>query len=452
MDSRLWLLVLLVLAGCGPKACGRSSPASPAGAPDAAMAVAPPAAPLPPEARWAQHYLVIVHSSPIPGEGEPLLEKLRAAGLGAEARKLSSTPFASLRPCLEVVVAGAFADRDAALALGQRLEAAGVKSYLKNAGALAKDWERREADCRKQAQTLKAPVRTGTAGPRFLDLRGERTFVLLSDAPRDTPGAPLRQVGEDRGFWMAALQEDPTGTFKKGDAFEVYDAQGPIKLDCRVKGFASLNRGVPHFGYFQQPEAPTDPGCGRAWPVAELDCSLMTSRVRETNLAFVLPKGSPAPRYFPRTQALPEPVKAAQESALRALPAYVKSRAEGQAHAQQQGRPLRESLELFAFPAVGRQVVVALARFQTGEGPALCGGPDYWGSVSRVVAVGEDGREAPVGGELDGESVLAVMDLEGDGTVELLTRGRVDPSQVALVREDGTPLASSFLPHCDTGC
>jgi hypothetical protein len=455
MDSRWLLLVLLVLAGCGPKACGRALPASPASAPDAATApaaVAPPSAPAPPEARLAGQNLVIVHSSSIPGEGEPLLEKLRAAGLGVDARRLSSTPFASLRPCLELVVAGAFADRDAALALAQRLDAAGVSNYLKNAGPLAKDRERREAECREQAQALKAPARMEASAPRFLDLRGERTFVLLSHAPGDTAGTQLRQVGEDRGFWMAALEADPTGTFKKGDAFAVYDAQGPIQLGCRVKGFAWLNRGIAHFGYFQQPEPPTGPGCGRAWPVAELDCSLTNTRVRETNLAFVLPKGSPAPRYLP-AQPLQEPLRTAQERALHALSEYAKARAEGQAHAQQQGLPLRESLDLKAFSLVGRQVVVALSRLQTGEGRG-CGGKDYRASVSRVVALGADGQEASVAvvGDLDSERLLAVMDLEGDGKVELLTRGRVDPSQAALIREDGTPLVLSFLPHCDTGC
>lgn len=354
MDSRLSLLVLLALVGCGPKACGRSSPGIQPAAPDASVAAAP-AAPEPAEARLAGKHFVIVHSSPIPGEGEAVLERLRAAGLGAEAQRLSSTPFSALRPCLELVVAGAFPDSEAARGQAQRLSAAGVKSYLKNAGPLASDWERREADCRQQAEVLEAPPRVGAGGPRFLDLRGERTFVLLSEAPQDTPGAPLRQVGEDRGFWLAALKEDPTGTFKKGEAFEVYDAQGPIKVDCRVKGFASLNRGVPHFSYFQQPEPPDSPGCGKAWPVAELDCSLMNTRVRESNLAFVLPQGSPAPRYLP--------------------------------------------------PADQR---------------------------------------AP-----EGERTLAVLDLEGDGRAERLTRAPGDTWQVALVREDGSRVTATFLPRCD---
>jgi len=446
--------VLRVLAGCAQRACARPSPGARAPAPAALPppGAAPPAAPEPPEARLAGKHFVIVHSSPLPGEGEPLLERLRAEGLGAEARRLSSTPFGSLRPCLELVVAGAFSDAEQARALVQRLSVAGVKSYLKSAGPLARDWEQREADCRQQAEVWKAPPRVGASGPRFLDLRGERTFVLLSEGPQDTPGAPLRQVGEDRGFWMAALGEDPTGTFKKGQAFEVYDAQGPIKVDCRVKGFASLHRGIAHFSYFQQLEAPKEPGCGKTWPVAELDCSLMNTRVRESLLAFVLPRGSPVPRYYARVEPLPEPLKAAQEQALRALPAYAKVHAQAQAHAREQGAPLSESLELRAFSAQGRQVVVGVARFQTGLGHPGCGGPDYRDTVSRAVALSGDGRESPVGGALDGESLLAVLDLEDDGAVELLTRSPRDTSQVALVREHGSRVTASFLPQCDTNC
>ncbi|HEX8699605.1 MAG TPA: hypothetical protein VF815_12255 [Myxococcaceae bacterium] len=458
MDSRWSLLVLLVLAGCGPKACGRSTPVSSAGPPDAAPVAAAPAppAPAPPEpleVRLAQKHFVIVHSSPIPRAGASARGRLIASGLAAEVLWLSSIPYASLRPCLEVVVAGAFSDVEAARALSQRLAEAGIPNYLKHAGPLAADREQREVECRRQEEVLMAPPRTGASGPRFLDLRGPRTFVLLSDAPQDIPGAQLRQVGQDRGFWMAELKQDPTGTFKKGDAFDVYDAQGPIKVACRVKGFASLNRGVPHFSYFQQPEEPADPGCGKAWPVAELDCSLTNTRAQESNLAFVLPKGSPAPRYFPPSQALPEPLKEAQESALRALPAYRKTRAAAQAHAGKQGAVLSESLEWKAFPAGERQVVVGLAHFETGKGNSQCGGPDYQATVSRVVAVASaEGRGAPVGGALDGESILAVMDLEGDGSVELLTRSRTDASRVALVREDGSRITATFLPHCDTSC
>jgi hypothetical protein len=220
-----------------------------------------------------------------------------------------------------------------------------------------------------------------------------------------------------------------------------------------VKGFASLNRGIPHFGYFQQQEAPKDPGCGSTWPVAELDCSLVGTRATEANaIVFALRGEMPAPRYFSLVNEVPGPLKASQEAALRALPAFAQARAQGEEHARTQGVPLEESLEMYAAPMSGRQVVVGIARLQTGDGNNQCGGPDFKASVSRVRAVSDDGQETPLGGGLNGESILTVLDLDGDGRVELLTQDPVDPQRMAIVHEDGTPVAASFLPNCDCGC
>ena len=384
---------------------------------------------------------------------------MRAAGLGADVQRLSSTPFSSLRPCLEVVVAGVFADKDAALALSGRLDGAGVKNYLKNAGALAKDREQREADCREQAQVAAAAAarKEAAADPRFVEMRGPRTFVLLTSEPLDpenTPSAELRQQGGDRGFWLGTLPKDPTGLFKKGDTFDVYDRSSPVKAGCRVKGFALLNRGIPHFGYFQQTEEPEGPGCGNVWPVAELDCSLLeTSAMVQDNPLFALPGGRPAPKYFPLETTVPEPVKASAEVDLEALPAFTEAREKGTAHAQEQAEPLKEERVLKGANTGDRWVVVAIARFLTGDGHTTCGGPDFWASVSLVRAVGrQDGQETSMGNIIDGESLVSVMDLEGDGSLELLTRDPADPQRLAIVREDGTPIASSFLPNCDCGC
>lgn len=459
MRSWLSLLTFVLLAGCGSvKGCGSSaapSAAAPAPSP-APKAEAPrPAAPEPPEARFAQKYLVIVHSSPTPGEGQELVEKMKAAGLGAEVQRLSSTPFSFLRPCLEVVVAGAFADKDAALALSGRLDGAGVKNYLKNAGALAQDRERREADCREQAQLQSAAAaREETAAhPRFVDVRGPRTFVLLTSESYEPGGEGYSAQGGDRGFWLATLPKDPTGLFKVGDTFHLYDKAGRVKSGCRVKGFASLVRGIPHFGYFQQKEEPKEPGCGSAWPAAELDCSLVElgSALQDSPL-FALPASRPAPKYFPLSSDVPEPMKTRQQEALKAMPEYTQAREQGAAHAQKQGEPLQDSLVQTWAQLGNRQLVVSIARLRTGEGQTACGGPDFSASVSRVSALGEDGQETGLGPGVDGESIVAVMDVEGDGTVELLTRAPSDPQQLALVREDGTPLATASMPNCDCGC
>lgn len=460
MRSWVSLFTFMLLAGCGSvKGCGSSSTSSQAPAPAPAPApkaeASRPAVPEPPEARFARKYLVIVHSSPTPGEGQELVEKMKAAGLGAEVQRLPSTPFASLRPCLEVIIGGAFADKDAALALAHKLDGAGVKNYLKNSGALAEDRERREADCREQAQLqAAAAAREETAAnPRFVDVRGPRTFVLLTSESQEPGNEGFSAQGGDRGFWLAKLPKDPTGIFKVGDTFHIYDKAGRVKSGCRVKGFSSLVRGIPHFGYFQQQEEPDQPGCGSAWPAAELDCSLVDlgSALQDSPL-FALPASRPAPKYFPLSSDVPAQMKTWQEEALKAMPQYAQTREKGEAHAQEQGEPLQESLVQTRANLGNRQLVVSIARLLTGEGHSACGGPDFWASVSRVSAMGEDGKETMMGNVVDGESIVAVMDVEGDGTVELLTRDPSDSQQLAIVREDGTPMAAASQPNCDCGC
>jgi len=451
MRSLVFFLVLVLLAGCGSlKGCSGSTPVATA-TPAATPTVAEPLkVPEPPEARFAQKYLVIAHTSPDPGEGEDIVEKLRAAGLGEGVQRLSTTPFTALRPCLEVVVAGVFADKAAAAERSRRLAAAGVESYLKNAGALVQDREGREADCRQQAEARAAAAARALSaqGPFLVESRGERTFLLMEHGQRvaDVPSPGLSQVGEDRGFWLAPLKEDPTGVLEKGARYDVYDTSGQVKEGCQVKGFALLNRGRPHFGYFQREEAPEGPECGENWLVAELDCSI--GEAGSDSVVFALATGRPEPRYFHREE-LPESLREAQKSAVRALPEFMKLREEGQAHAEKQELPLQEELTLHVHPLEGRQLVVGLARLWTGKGNTLCGGEDFAASVSRVVAVGPNEEVTEVGGGLDAEHIKAVVDLEGDGQVELLTR---HGDSVAVVDEDGTYRVSSDMPNCDCGC
>jgi len=451
MRSLVSVLVLVLLAGCGSlKGCSGSTPVATATPPATPTAAEPLKAPEPPEARFAQKYLVIAHTSPDPGEGEDIVEKLRAAGLGEGVQRLSTTPFTALRPCLEVVVAGVFADKAAAEERSRRLAAAGVESYLKNAGALVQDREGREADCRRQAEAREAAAARALSaqGPFLVESRGERTFLLMERGQRvaDLPSPGLSQVGEDRRFWLAPLKEDPTGVLEKGARYDVYDTSGQVKEGCQVKGFALLNRGRPHFSYFQREEAPEGPECGENWLVAELDCSI--GNAGSDSVVFALAAGRPEPRYF-HPEALPESLREAQEGAVRALPEFEKLREEGQAHAEKQELPLQEELALNVYPLEGRHLVVGRARLWTGRGNTLCGGEDFESSVSRVVAMGPNEEVTEVGGGIDAENIKAVVDLEGDGQVELLTRYG---DSVAVVDEDGTYRVSSDMPNCDSGC
>jgi hypothetical protein len=437
---RLLLLVLLALSGCG--GCGASE-STRVSAPDAST---PVVAPPPPEARYARAWLVIIHSSFTPGEGAEALAALAKTGLPAAPYRLSTNAFRGLRPCLEVVVAHAFAGRAEAEAFQKRLAEAGVEAYVKNAGALDLERERKEATCRAEAESAAARARAHgpRAAPRFVEVHDGRTFMLLG--PVDE-GVALASVDERRSLWMAPAETDPTGLFAKGDSVDLYGAAGPVQSGCKVTGFAWLNRGVPHLGYFQQEPPPEAPGCGRPWAFAELDC-MMTPN----DLAFALPAGTKAPVFFSRGEGPSDEMLAAQERALRESPLLARLRAEGSIQAEQAQERLQEDMTAHAFSEGERHVVLTVARIRTGEGNSMCGS-DYSGQLTRAVVLGPAGEARVLGAsELDGDEVAGVMDLEGDGKVELLLHEPWPAQRVRLIREDGTEVAGAEVENCDCGC
>ncbi|MGZ3458256.1 MAG: hypothetical protein ACXU86_07065 [Archangium sp.] len=441
---RLLLPVLLAVSGCtGLRACGTSEPPAPvASAPDAStLRVAPP----PPEARYAKAWLVIVHASATPGEGEGGLEALRKTGLAVEPHRLSSNAFRHLRPCLEVVVARAFADRAGAEAFQKRLAEAGVAGDVKNAGPLDPERDAKEATCRAEAQAAaaRAEARKEAAVPRFVEVHAGRAFMLLGPAA----DAGLAPVDERRSLWMAPAEADPTGVFAKGDVVDLYGAAGPVRTGCEVVGFARINRGVPSSGYFQRQPPPEAPGCGRAWAFAELDCAMTPN-----DGVFALPAGTKAPVFFESGDEPSPEERVAQEAELRGSPRFTALRTEGQVRAEQVQEPLGERVKAYDFASGERHLVLTVARFTTGEGNAACG-DDYNQQVTRAVVrePGGEERVLPLE-ELDGEDVLGVMDLEGDGKVELLLHESSFSGAVRLLREDGSEVAGAAVENCDCGC
>jgi hypothetical protein len=400
----------------------------------------------PPEARYARSWLVIIHSSATPGEGTGALEALKKTGLPAEPDRLSSNAFRNLRPCLEVVVARAFVDKEGAESYRKKLSEAGLEAYVKNAGPLAPDREEKEATCRAEAQAAAARVEARAQGPvpRFVEVHDGRTFMLLGAA--DDPSG-LSPVSGSRSVWMAPVEQDPTGFFAKGDDVDLYGAAGPVQAGCKVSGFVRINRGKPHFGYFQQQPPPEAPGCGRAWTFAELDCAMTPSDV-----VFALPAGTKAPVFYAAGNEAPPEVLAAQEDALRRSAGFATRLAEGRLRAEQVQEELDEDVRGFGFSSEGRHVVFMMARFTTGEGNADCGG-DYNEQLTRAVVVGPGGEERLLSvKDLDGGRVAGVLDLEGDGQVELLLHDSW-PSQTArVIREDGSEVAGAVVENCDWGC
>ncbi len=445
--SRLLVLVLLAVSGC---TCGTSEPAPvqaavarDAGTPEAST---PSVAPPPPEARYAKKWLVIVHSSSTPGEGGGVLEALRAAGLPAEPLRLSTNAFKELRPCLEMVVAKVFEARGEAEGFREQLSQAGVEAYVKNAGPLETERERKDATCRTEAEAhaARAEGLTRRTVPRFVESHTGRTFMLLGEG---MSSVALEPVDVRRSVWMAPVEEDPTGLFVKGEAVDLYGAAGLLKAGCTVKGFSWINRGVPHFGYFQQEPPPEAPGCGRPWAFAELDCV-----VAPDVLAFALPAGTKAPVFFAAGEGPPAEVLAAEEEALRRSARFSALRAEGAIQAEQVQERLSEEVKSFRYASGGTHAVFTVARFRTGEGNSVCGG-DYNQQVTRAVVLGPGGAERVLPAkELVGEDVVGVLDLEGDGKLELLVQESWPAQAVRLLQEEGTELAGAVVENCDCGC
>jgi hypothetical protein len=443
---RLFLLLLLAVSGCqGLRGCGASEPAPVAAAP-APDASTPSVAPPPPEARYARSWLVILHSSPTPGQGAEALEALKKTGLPAEPARLSTNAFRNLRPCLEVVVANAFTDKAAAEGFRQRLVEAGVEAYVKNAGPLDSERERKEATCRAEAEAAaaRAGARTLEVEPRFVEVHAGRTFMLLG---KDAGNDGLEPVDEGRRLWMATAEKDPTGRFTVGDVVDLYGANGLVQSGCEVAGFAWLNRGVPHFSYAQQEPLPTEPGCGRAWAFAELDCAMTPS-----DLVFALPAGTKKPVFYALGDEPSEEVRTAQARALQSSARFATLRSEGAVRAEQVQEKLKQEVKTARYSSGEHDVVFTVARFVTGEGNSECGS-DYNEQLTRAVVLGPDGGERVLTAkELNGDAVAAVLDLEGDGQVELLLHASWPAQRVRLIREDGSEVVGAEVENCDCGC
>lgn len=448
------LALLLAVSGCsGLRGCGASTVES-TPSPDASVAVAagasdagvPQLAPPPPELPYARQWLVIVHSSATPGEGGEVLTALKRTGLPVEPKRLPTTAFHDLRPCLEVLVARAFEDKTQALAFQKKLIEAGVEAYVKNAGPLESDREGREAACRAdtKAQDSRVASLRERMAPRFVESHAGRTFLLLGESRESRA---LEPMDARRSLWMSAVGVDPTGLFVLGDKVDLYSEKGPVSAGCAVKGFAWINRGVPHAGYFRQEPVPEAPGCGRAWAFAELDCALPPD-----TRVFALPAGTSPPVFFEAQAALEDEERGEQWEALKHTPRFLALRAEGAVQAEQVQEELSEEVRTFGYAQGERQVLFTVARLRTGEGNAACG-TDYEQQVTRAVVREPEGKERllPMK-DLDGDDVVGVLDLEGDGKVELLLHTPWPADTVRLVREDGSEVAGAVVENCDYGC
>lgn len=217
----------------------------------------PWAAPAADPAALAERWWVIVASAKQAPAPPPGLAKL---GLGVVAA--STSEFAGLAPCWTALIAGSYTEQADALALRDRLTAAGIDAYAKFAGVHLGASAEIGAWCARQP------------GRDRLDLveAGDPAMLRL-DAP-----APVQRLVEALDLqprsdeaWFAELAVENLGAVRRGDPVAVMDLGTGERRDCRVAGFGAVAVGLGPFG--DEPAA-----CGPAEAVATLDCALSGDR------------------------------------------------------------------------------------------------------------------------------------------------------------------------------
>ncbi|WP_163867907.1 hypothetical protein [Myxococcus eversor] len=116
--------------------------------------------PAPSEQRFAKRFLVILAAEPELGPQDELQARIsKQADMKTDFARLSSTDFAGLKPCLQILVANSFASKAEAQAYGGKLKALGVTASVRPAGEYVGGDAARKKQC--------APAEVWQAGFRF---------------------------------------------------------------------------------------------------------------------------------------------------------------------------------------------------------------------------------------------------------------------------------------------
>lgn len=381
-----------------------------------------------PEAALGEHFLVIVASSRQASEAEAALGRVRALGEGGpRAGTLASSRFKNLMPCYTVAIADALPDRAAALELSKRLKAAGIDNYVKNAGAWVGPSAAIDAYCAGTAVAA-----SGGAAVRRLALAGGRAWVPIEGAIPD--GLPAHQrLSDGLDAWLQPLAGPPSSGVPR--SWLAFEAEQGTTMSCVVKGQGVLTLGTPHFGLLQEASKPTAPACGEPQLMAELDCGLPTG----TWLA--LPAGS-TPQALARTAAeVPELAKGALAE-LDRWPAW-----RGFAPADPDAA-LQKKVTVSRWKGSRGEVHLVEGVLFDDRGP--CGGEET--TFRAVFAVDGPGLGRRLGPFVEEpfSTLVSLVDVEGDGAPELVTRAF--PDTVSLTGADGTVRLRDAIAYCDCAC
>jgi hypothetical protein len=377
----------------------------------------------------SERWLIILDSEGDMAKRTDRLSKLAKLDVKKEPLTLSSTEFKGLMPCFDVLIASHFADRKEAIAYSKKLTAAGVGNYPKNAGKYVGKQPAVEAYC------AQGRASSSCGGGLYLAVsHADRTFVDIGlgeiEAARALEAAPKPRSIEGPGVWEQPLAAIKLGALKQGDALTVQGGAGKAAR-CKVKGFSALTRGTPHFSATDAGK----PACGEPRVFAELDCSVNGAAVAWSAGAKV----EVARRVDLKTGQEPFPVDE------RLLAGAKAARADGEAHAKEQGAPLAEESFDQRWSVGGKVYRHGHVRLKTGAGFAECGGPDFrrhldgWSVDDRVLSPLSEGHGRGTRAVLlvDGEPLEVYSELFGDRAVRSLT---------------GDDRCRLPLPFCDCGC
>lgn len=420
------------------------------------VAVKAPPAPAPAaatEAAWGNQYWIIVASNEEPNQNPPALEALRAhPELHAQIARLSSTHFKNLKPCLEVIIAGARADKTEAVAYSKQLKALGIDNYVKNAGAYVGAQPKVDAYC-SERKNPPQPASPSCGDLSFVEMWSAKLFLQMRDGGTATESGKATAL--DHRAWIAPVAEKAIGEVKIGDAFRVFDAGSsePV-VSCKVARFVMLTRGTPHFSYGRNEEGevvePTAPGCGSPELFAELACELPEGFPEDAQL-YAIGSKAKAPMVF-ELSSLGAALEAEAVALAKKSDGYREAAEKARADAKAEESELEETHTFRVYKNGKRSVALVELELFTGEGNTMCGAEDVRVDLRGVFEIsGEHLGSAiiPVH-TVEQSEVHGVLDADGDGHLELFESSFPDHRE--LVGEDGSSACSIEIDFCDCPC
>jgi len=363
----------------------------------------------------AGQYLVILGSKRDPTETIPSLATLAAhPELALSPSTLPSSRYKNLMPCYTVTYAAAVPDLAQAREKVKALQAVGVESYVKNAGAWVGPSAAIDAFCARKPNegTLRFALVHGDGVWIDVDVPPGTEESLADSAPK------ARMIGTDRRAWEQPLPLRNAGDLSVGDPVPLLDLEKGGALSCKVERFAFLTVGDAHWGVMEAETPPAAPTCGEPALMARLDCVAPPQ--------VLLRAGPDAVAVTPLGDAVAAPW------------------AEARLQAHPDGGPVPSdwTREVQVRSAGPWRLVQAGIRDEMG----ICGGSDFL--LAGLFTA--DGTPVVPLRRYEAATVLGVVDVGRDGRPELVIQSF--PQILQVVAADGSVLATQEVAYCDCAC